>query len=369
MNSSLPGPQFDPSSSSSSAPYPTPTDSRQSVLASVAAIYAGLLVMSILYGVTTLQCYMYFHAYPGDRRSRKVLVVALWLLDTAHMVCIAYGVYQDLITLAIQFTLMYVVRLPVPKTLLVTQFLITVHDALVRWFYCERIWKLSKGSWVITGFTAIMSLPAVAAGFYFAIQLFTISAIGDFSSISIAVYLALGSICASDFCITIITSALLWRTHGPIKRTNAIINTLIVFSVSVGLLPSIFAIAVLVTYITHQGLIWVGLYFIFSKLCFNSMLTTLNNRELLKSQQNLSDPVSIPMSRFQYPDQTYSDQSSTHYSPQLTVKVETQVNHFKDSPTVPSELSLYTFLFSFLIHSQVQLSGPLLCNGVTTILM
>ncbi|TFY56301.1 hypothetical protein EVG20_g8978 [Dentipellis fragilis] len=311
-----------------------------SVLSSVGAIYAGLLVMSILYGVTTLQSYMYFRAYPRDKQVHKVLVMILWLLDTAHTICIAYGVYQDLITLSIQVTFDSIALAPVPRYFgfQATQFLITINDALVRWFYCERIWKLSKGSWIITVFIVILSIPPVGAGFYFAIQLFKLSALKDFRSISTAVYLALASICASDSCITIVTSALLWKTHGPIKRTNAVINTLIILSLSTGLLPrfSIFAIAVLITYATGQGLIWVGLYFIFSKLCFNSMLTILNNRELLRSQQKISDQISIPMSRLQYSEQTYSDQISTSYSHQLAVKVETQVNHFNDSSTASS---------------------------------
>lgn len=44
----------------------------------VGAVFLGLLGACALFGVTSVQAYLYFHNYPDDARLHKVSVVILW---------------------------------------------------------------------------------------------------------------------------------------------------------------------------------------------------------------------------------------------------------------------------------------------------
>ncbi|KIK61213.1 hypothetical protein GYMLUDRAFT_243864 [Collybiopsis luxurians FD-317 M1] len=51
---------------------------------SFGAALIGAVVAAMLYGLTTLQTYFYFMNYPGDKIQLKILVWALWLIDSLH---------------------------------------------------------------------------------------------------------------------------------------------------------------------------------------------------------------------------------------------------------------------------------------------
>lgn len=48
-----------------------------SILSSIAAIEIGILVSSVLFGIVTLQAFIYFRTYPGDPKPLKILVCCL----------------------------------------------------------------------------------------------------------------------------------------------------------------------------------------------------------------------------------------------------------------------------------------------------
>ncbi|KIK21414.1 hypothetical protein PISMIDRAFT_681379 [Pisolithus microcarpus 441] len=56
------------------------------------------LVSAMLYGITTLQTYMYFMHYAEDASTTKFLVIAIWILDSLHISLICHALYYYLIT-------------------------------------------------------------------------------------------------------------------------------------------------------------------------------------------------------------------------------------------------------------------------------
>ncbi|KAH9942616.1 hypothetical protein B0H21DRAFT_710263 [Amylocystis lapponica] len=50
-----------------------------------------------LYGITSLQTYLYYVYYPKDRYELKFLVAAIWVLDTVQMVFACQGIYHYLL--------------------------------------------------------------------------------------------------------------------------------------------------------------------------------------------------------------------------------------------------------------------------------
>ncbi|KAI6127187.1 hypothetical protein F5141DRAFT_1086268 [Pisolithus sp. B1] len=50
----------------------------------------GSLVSSILYGITTLQTYVYYMHNSEDASTTKFIVAAVWVLDTLHVLFICH---------------------------------------------------------------------------------------------------------------------------------------------------------------------------------------------------------------------------------------------------------------------------------------
>lgn len=57
----------------------------------------GLMLSSVLYGATLLQCFFYFTNYYNDSLILKTTVVAVWLVDTVHMIIVTHILYYYLV--------------------------------------------------------------------------------------------------------------------------------------------------------------------------------------------------------------------------------------------------------------------------------
>ncbi|EIW79533.1 hypothetical protein CONPUDRAFT_166285 [Coniophora puteana RWD-64-598 SS2] len=59
--------------------------------------FVGMVLASILYGFTVLQTISYYRRYPNDRLSLKILVGALWSLNTTSLAFKVSGLYTWLV--------------------------------------------------------------------------------------------------------------------------------------------------------------------------------------------------------------------------------------------------------------------------------
>ncbi|KAF4571498.1 hypothetical protein EYR40_007970 [Pleurotus pulmonarius] len=64
---------------------------------SFGAMLVGGLITMMMYGITNLQTYFYYYAYPKDPLRLKLLVTALWVLDTLHVILMGHALYYYLI--------------------------------------------------------------------------------------------------------------------------------------------------------------------------------------------------------------------------------------------------------------------------------
>ncbi|KAL4073586.1 hypothetical protein J3A83DRAFT_4229735 [Scleroderma citrinum] len=62
------------------------------------AEFIGGMVSAILYGLTTLQTYLYFMNYPDDGAAVKIFVMIIWILDTLHVSLMSHVLYYYLIS-------------------------------------------------------------------------------------------------------------------------------------------------------------------------------------------------------------------------------------------------------------------------------
>ncbi|PBK81088.1 hypothetical protein ARMGADRAFT_1068692 [Armillaria gallica] len=68
-----------------------------SVSETLGALYVGVTIAAVLYGITNLQSVIYYRRYPNDWWVYRYSVGILWALDTVHVAISVYTVYFYLI--------------------------------------------------------------------------------------------------------------------------------------------------------------------------------------------------------------------------------------------------------------------------------
>jgi len=172
----------------------------------------------------------------------------------------------------------------------------SLSDSGVRGFYCYRIWRLSNKNWILATVAVFPVICALVAGLYCTSRtirttgLEALDLIGELDATLI-------SICVADSMIAGFLCVLLWNSRSGIRRTNSVISTLILYTVTTGLLTSVVAIATLIIMLTAKGTYaYAGAFYMLSKLYFSSLLATLNRREKIRTQMDdTSGIVSVPL--------------------------------------------------------------------------
>ncbi|KIK52347.1 hypothetical protein GYMLUDRAFT_251289 [Collybiopsis luxurians FD-317 M1] len=264
------------------------------------ALFNGVIVGAALWGVGSLQLYIYFYKFPKDRLLLKSTVLAAWIFDSVHQALISHIIYYYLVQhffdpAALEHYVWSQNYQPLFEAL--TGF-------IVQSFFVYRIFTLSKGSYILTAIPSLLVIAKLACSLSYVGQgsrlTTTTQFVHDLRPISEAIN---GVTAAGDITITILLCWLLYHSRTSISRTNYVINRLILYTVNTGALTSICAIITLIlAHTMPTNLIYGPLYYIIARLYVNSMLATLNARSALQSK--LGDVVTlsnIPASKAELP--------------------------------------------------------------------
>ncbi|KAI0660110.1 hypothetical protein C8Q70DRAFT_1053346 [Cubamyces menziesii] len=240
------------------------------------ATFLGFACTCILYGITSLQTWMYFNYSFKDDLTLRGSVFFLWILDTLHMLFLTLTMYRYVVT---DFgNIPAIVR---PTWSLVAMIMVVlISDLIVRAIFGMRILRLSGGRWIIpTCIVIILSVFVLADGTYFAVEGLRVDNMVLVHHYSWSFYAAFTAEVVADAIVTISQCLLLVRMRTGLERTDSIISLMMKYSINTGLLTSICAILVLVTYSAQPtNFIYFAFYFVYSKLYVNSLLATLNAR-------------------------------------------------------------------------------------------
>ncbi|KAI0668077.1 hypothetical protein C8Q78DRAFT_1081481 [Trametes maxima] len=239
------------------------------------AVYVGMVVGVMLYGLTVHQTYRYFKLYPSDKYYVKTLVIIIVMLETLHSVLWAIVGYHYLITEALNITGLLLGHWSVRLTVLETGFAVYACQS----YYACRVYLIGpRYRWLVI--PAVISMTtglgfAIAAG----VEAFAFTRfITDFRRVSWLVSIAYGFAVSSD---VILTSALVF----VLQKTNSILDILIIYTINTGLLTSVVSIAVFIFAIILPGnLIYAGISIVGAKLYANSVLAVLNSRKSIDNQ-------------------------------------------------------------------------------------
>ncbi|KIM79505.1 hypothetical protein PILCRDRAFT_823420 [Piloderma croceum F 1598] len=250
----------------------------------------GLVVATILYGITCVQTFTYYNRCGRDPLWLKLLVAILWVLDTAHSGTITHTVYFSVIIHFSQPQANIVWSQPVDV------YLTSTVAWIVQSFLIFRIWSMSQG---IIRYASVVTLFLVTSlgftmGIAYASKVLQIKAIARIPETASLMNVALGCTVAGDILLTICMSFLLARSRTGLERTDTVIGTLIKYTVRNGLLTSTCAFLDVVMHIalpTTQA--FLAFYCLLAKLYTNTFLATLNARDVLRNKAECTDRSSI----------------------------------------------------------------------------
>ncbi|KAI0775955.1 hypothetical protein BD413DRAFT_256855 [Trametes elegans] len=248
----------------------------------IGAELVGLGLALASYGITSAQVVVYFGSYARRPFSLGVyFVIVLWCFDTLQMAVTAFQVADYV-----------VLRHGDPMGLLLPPWafgaivIITeVNTMLIRFGYAYRIWKLSGRKRLIPCTIIASSLLVIAIGLVFAGAEFHFTTWGSGDHLRWTLYTAYSCQIAVDGVIVVAMLFILRRFRTGLQRLDCIIGVLTMYVVNTGFLRILVEILSIIFFITSPAsFVFVGLYFLLSKLYTCSFFGVLNTEQLLVRQ-------------------------------------------------------------------------------------
>ncbi|KAK6980760.1 hypothetical protein R3P38DRAFT_2808998 [Favolaschia claudopus] len=250
----------------------------------------GLILSSVLFGVTCLQIYLYFTKYCSrDRGILKIFVRAF--LDAQREFDQLRGLRPagDSAVVRPSFSFPRRIRpqnffFSLVRSLLIQTVVGILLGTLVQFFYGWRIYVISKKSVILPAMifrvqvlqtcrAACRTLPHLAL---YMVQL-------TFMQVWSAIGLGFGA--AADLLIAGTMIYYLLKSKTEFRKTNRAINMLVAYSLSTGALTSVFAIGdVIAGSVAPSSLDHVPFFFILIRLHFLSFMSILNSRDHVREQ-------------------------------------------------------------------------------------
>ncbi|KAF7352162.1 hypothetical protein MVEN_01179400 [Mycena venus] len=250
------------------------------------ALHIGVLVSYVLFGAATTQTHIYYSRFADDSNKLKTLVAFVWVCDAAHALCIGHTLYTYVIT---DYGLPERFAGPAPKSLPTAVLIAGVIESSVQGFFGSRIFTLSKSKKPIIPFliwaAAVVRLVGCIVVFSTGLQM---GSVADYERKWEWLFNAEWIVSVvNDLTITLTLMFLLMRERTSAqKRTAALVDKIIAWTIETGMLTSASGIVMLATFVTmRENYVWLALYVINSRLFSNTLLASLNSRATLRSME------------------------------------------------------------------------------------
>ncbi|KIL00285.1 hypothetical protein PAXRUDRAFT_8311 [Paxillus rubicundulus Ve08.2h10] len=302
------------------------------------AFLIGVVISAILYGGVYALVPLHPTRNPSlsHLRSNLVLLPSLSLGPVVAAVLISDSCHQALITHSLYIYL--VTDFGVPQDLgmlvwsLVVEVLFNGFTALmVQSFLAMRVYRLSNKSLLATGsvmilvignFVLVVVYVARALRFQTFVQLTSLETLSkSVNAVTVA----------SDVLIAALLCLMLQKSRTGFRRSDTMINKLILFSVNTGLLTSVCAVASLVSIsLWPDTFIYIGFYFCLGRLYCNSLLATLNARKGLRGDSH-NDEMSLSLQGVQHKTtQSMVGTSQKRVPNNISIKIDTTQEYVRD---------------------------------------
>ncbi|KAI0822121.1 hypothetical protein BC628DRAFT_698975 [Trametes gibbosa] len=266
------------------APDPLATPPQlQSLDDTFGALLIGCFVGFIQYGWTVNQCYTYFSAYPNDRRALKSLVATVLVLETFHTILCMHICYYYLTT-------NYFNPAALEKAVWSINLLGVVTGAVIlasQSFFLRRVWMIGQKFRPLV----IVAGVLLVGEFGFATAVTVDTFVHPTLHNNNQAWMNCAGVGMAVLADTILTAALIFSLHRSrtgIRRTDSLIDLLIMYSINTGLVTGVTNMLSLVFALAMpDNLIYAAIVIVATKLYANSMLAVLNSRRSLLADRTI----------------------------------------------------------------------------------
>ncbi|KAM5544665.1 hypothetical protein V8D89_001563 [Ganoderma adspersum] len=220
------------------------------------AVLLGTFIALVLYGITLHQSYRYFRMYPADLPSLKWLVSFVVVVETVTSAMSMHVCYHYLVSSYFN------------------------PPALLRGmcFFVRRVYVLGRGYRIFVIFAVFLCFIEMAA----TTEAFIIPTFGGFKHVTWLVSTGSTMAVTSDIIITTMLIFALRRSRTGVKRTDSMLDVMIMYSINTGLLTGIFnLLSLLFAFIRPGDLIYIGFGIPGTKMYANTLMAALNSRRSL----------------------------------------------------------------------------------------
>ncbi|KIJ98747.1 hypothetical protein K443DRAFT_680496 [Laccaria amethystina LaAM-08-1] len=247
-------------------------------------LLSGVLFTTFMFGIVTVQTYIYFSTFRNDRRILKWLISLIWFLELGTMLCISIGTYTIFVT-----NFGHPERLarnpdPMNSAVLVGGLV----DHLVKAIFIYRLYRFSSKLLIC------IALWGLSLFLFSIIIISTTRALrpGPLKPRSeifewLLSVTFLGS-AVQDLCIAgSMCYYLRGQRRGLTKSTTLLLDKLFAYSIQTGLATSLVAVAAAVSFLSMREIyVWMMFYMLMHTFFSNALLSSLNNRAGLISSTN-----------------------------------------------------------------------------------
>ncbi|KAF7338805.1 hypothetical protein MSAN_02203100 [Mycena sanguinolenta] len=253
----------------------------------IGAYQIGVLVSYVLFGVTTMQAYIYFGRFPDDAPKLKALVAFVWICEVGHAVCLGHSLYIYTIK---DFAQPLLLLGPTPKSFQTSVLFSGVVGACVQGFFGFRIYTLSKKIYIPILIWIMSFLRLLGCLVIFIAGLKMTSSAGFNAQWEWLASSIWSVSTANDLTITVTVVFLLYQQRNQVlKRTAALVDKIILWTLETGFLTSVTGVISLIFFVTmRESYIWAAFFAVAARLFSNSLLASLNSRTMLRSLHNAS---------------------------------------------------------------------------------
>ncbi|KAF9231832.1 hypothetical protein BU15DRAFT_81941 [Melanogaster broomeanus] len=248
--------------------------------ASIGATQIGSIVMTYLFGISTLQVYHYMYYYPRDSLWLKSLVSLVWLVGAGHAISVIAAMYSLTVTHFGDVSSEEMIQLPTGFIwAIVLSGFVTL---LVQGYFAHRIRVFSKKLYIPV-FCWSMSTLRFAGTLYITVGALRTQRLSKFLR---RCGWLLAAILIGGACLDIIIAAsmcyyLKREKVFAFTRTAKMLDKLMVYSIETGLLTSITGVTIYICYrLMPMNYSFFAVFMFFPEVFTITMLVSLNLRRV-----------------------------------------------------------------------------------------
>ncbi|PBK84752.1 hypothetical protein ARMGADRAFT_1169963 [Armillaria gallica] len=236
-----------------------------------------------LFGTLSVQLYLYYLAFPNDRRFIKYLVYGIYVIEFVQTMLVAHDAF---VTFGYSFGDMDALT-RINFSWLIGPVMSAVASCVGQVFYAYRIYIVSK-SRIIPIFIICLSLTSSVVAMIIGIEYFKVGVISNLNNrkTCIAVGISCGAAALCDILIAICMSYYasffslsLMRSTTNFRRTRLLVTKIICLTIETGSATAIVALLSFILFILfpHRAY-FVTPGMLLAKLCANTIYMVLNSR-------------------------------------------------------------------------------------------